>query len=258
MTSWQTLDHELCAWAEEGRRAGLWWRDDDAAEDSPALRQLLDLAGGDTPPVVIAVVPARLSDATAERISAGAGQSCWVAQHGYAHANHARDNEKKIELGGIHPAALCESQLRTGLALLSSRFRAQFLPMLVPPWNRIAAALIPRLPALGYTAISTYGAREAAQAETGLNQINCHVDILNWRQSAVFVGEAEALRLACEHLSARRHGTADATEPTGLLSHHLCHDKTAWRFLAEFFARTIDHPGAQWIAPPDLFGTGND
>ena len=257
MTSWQALDDELCAWADEGRRAGLWWRDDDAAEDSPALQQLLYLAGGDAPPVVIAVVPAKLCDATVERISADARQNCWVAQHGYAHANHARGNEKKIELGGIHPAALCESQLHTGLAILSSRFLEQFLPMLVPPWNRIAANLIPRLPALGYAALSTYGARDAAQAETGLNQINCHVDILNWRQGAKFVGEAEALRLACEHLSARRHGTADVDEPTGLLTHHLCHDKKVWRFLAEFFARTVDHPGAQWIAPPNLFGTGN-
>ena len=214
--------------------------------DEPMVECLIgreDLAGGDTPPVVIAVVPATLSDA--------------VAQHGYAHANHARDNEKKIELGGMHPAALCESQLSTGLALLSSRFSSQFLPMLVPPWNRIAADLIPRLQTLGYTAISTYGARDAAQTGTSLNQINCHVDILNWRQGAVFIGEAEALRLACEHLSARRHGTADADEPTGLLSHHLCHDNTAWRFLAEFFARTVNHPGAQWVAPPDLFGAGN-
>ncbi len=96
MTNWQALDDELCAWAEEGRRAGLWWRDDDAAKDSPALRQLLDLAGGDAPPVVIAVVPATLSDAAAERISAGAGQShYWVVQHGYAHANHASDNERR-------------------------------------------------------------------------------------------------------------------------------------------------------------------
>ncbi len=256
MTSWQALDDELRAWAGDGRRAGLWWRDDDAAEDSPALRQLLDLAGGDAPPVVIAVIPATLSDTTAERISADAGQGRWVVQHGYAHANHARDNEKKIELGGSHPAALCESQLRAGLALLSSRFKAQFLPMLVPPWNRIAPDLIPRLPGLGYAAISTYGARRVAQSETGFSQINCHVDILNWRQGAVFIGEAEALRLACEHLSARRRGTADADEPTGLLSHHLRHDKAAWRFLAEFFARTVNHPGAQWIAPADLLGAG--
>jgi len=256
MTSWQALDDELCAWAGDGRRAGLWWRDDDAAEDSPALQQLLGLAGGAAPPVVIAVIPATLSDAAAERIGASAGQGRWVVQHGYAHANHARDHEKKIELGGNYPAALCESQLRAGLALLSARFRAQFLPMLVPPWNRIAPDLIARLPALGYAAISTYGARDAAQAGTGLSQINCHIDILNWRHGAAFVGEAEALKLACEHLSARRRGVADADEPTGLLSHHVRQDKAAWRFLAEFFARTADHPGAQWIEPAALFGAG--
>ncbi len=254
MTSWQALDDELRAWAGDGRRAGLWWRDDDAAEDSPALQRLLGLAGGEAPALVIAVIPARLSDAAAERIRAGAGPAWRVVQHGYAHTNHARENEKKIELGGGHPAELCEIQLRAGLALLSERFAEQFLPVLVPPWNRIAPALIPRLPALGFSALSTYGARNAAQPEAGLKRINCHVDILDWRARAAFLGEAEALKLACEHLSARRLGMADADEPTGLLSHHLRQDRAAWRFMAEFFARTSAHPGAHWIEPATLFG----
>ena len=256
MTGWQDLDDELNAWAGDGRRAGLWWRDDDAAEDSPALRRLLGLAGGDAPPLVMAVIPATLSDAAAQLIGAGAAAQCWVVQHGYTHANHARENEKKIELGGSHPTELCESQLRAGQAILSARFANQFLPALVPPWNRIAPELIPRLPALGYGAISTYGAREATAPENGLKRINCHVDILNWRQGAAFLGEAEALTLACNHLAARRGGRADGGEPTGLLSHHLQQDEATWRFLAEFFARTSDHPGAEWVDPAMLFGRG--
>ena len=252
MTSWQALDDELHAWADAGRRAGLWWRDDDAAEDTPALRQLLDLAGGDAPPLVIAVIPATISAAAAERISAGAGPLGRVVQHGYAHINHARDNEKKIELGGGQPAQECAAQLESGLALLSDRFGERFLPVLVPPWNRIEPALIPRLPELGFSALSTYGARDVT--ETGLRRINCHVDILNWRGAAAFVGEAEALKLACDHLSARRRGLADGDEPTGLLSHHLQQDKAAWHFLAEFFGRTAAHPGAHWIAPATMFG----
>ncbi|HJN61376.1 MAG TPA: polysaccharide deacetylase family protein [Alphaproteobacteria bacterium] len=254
MSDWRALDEELRALAGAGRRAGLWWRDDDAAEDSPALARLLDLAGGAAPAPLLAVIPAMLSEAAAARIdgSTGAGAELRIAQHGYAHANHARDNEKKIELGGSQPVHECIAQLRAGSALLSERFAKRFLPLLVPPWNRIAPALIARLPALGYAALSTYGGRAAALPVNGLKRVNCHIDILDWRAGAAFLGEAEALRLACQQLAARRLGDGDADEPIGLLSHHLRHDEAAWRFLAEFFARTQAHPGAHWIAPADL------
>ena len=43
-----------------------------------ALTLLLGLASGDAPPLVIAIIPATLSDAAAERISVGAGQGRWV------------------------------------------------------------------------------------------------------------------------------------------------------------------------------------
>jgi len=256
MTGWRALDDELNAWAADGRRASLWWRDDDAAEDAPALQRLLALASDAAPSLVLAVIPATLNDDATHRIGTGVGKHWWVVQHGYAHANHARDNEKKIELGGGHSAALCETQLESGRAILSQRFANHFLPALVPPWNRIAPGLIPRLAALGYAALSTYGARDAAQPVSSLKQINCHVDILNWRAGATFLGENEALKLACEHLKARREGKADCGEPTGLLSHHLQQDEAAWRFLPEFFARTMDHPGAHWIDPVTLFNTG--
>ena len=254
MSGWRALDDELHAWAGAGRRARLWWRDDDAAEDSPALARLLDLAGGAAPAPVLAVIPAGLSEAAAARIDAdaSAGPEWRIAQHGYAHSNHARENEKKIELGGSLSLHECIAQLRAGSALLSERFPKRFLPLLVPPWNRIAPALIPRLAGLGYVALSTYGGRAAAPPVSGLKRVNCHIDILDWRAGAAFLGEAETLRLACGQLAGRRRGGGDADEPIGLLSHHLRHDEAAWRFLAEFFARTAAHPGAHWIAPADL------
>ena len=254
MTSWRALDDELRAWAGAGRRAALWWRDDDAAEDSPALARLLELAKSTAAPLVIAVIPAALREAAAARINTHDAAGLAVVQHGYAHTDHARDGGKKIELGGANPLAACRAHLHMGQEILSRRFAGRFVPALVPPWNRIDPALMPLLPALGYNAISTYGARQSAQPETGLRQINCHIDILDWRQGAAFVGEAEALKLACAHLQARRQGAADADEPTGLLSHHLRHDEAAWAFLAQFIARTAAHPGAHWPAPATLFG----
>ncbi len=248
MSGWPALDAELTAWADAGTCAEFWWRDDDAADDEPALGRLLDLAG--EVPLAIAAIPASLSGDAAARIAAQAGPEGRVVQHGYAHANHARADEKKIELGGGNSLADCEAQLREGFAILTKRFGEKFLPVLVPPWNRIDPELIPRLPALGFRAISTYDTHRAA----GLKQINCHVDILDWRNGAAFLGEDAALALVCRHLAAKRRGNADGGEPTGILSHHLRHGEEAWRFLAEFFQRTADHPAARWRAPAELFG----
>ncbi len=253
MTSWQRLDSELEAWAAVGKRATLWWRDDDAAEDCPALERLLTLAEAEAAPLVIAAIPAALREAAVARINASQAPGLAVVQHGYAHTNHAREGEKKIELGGANPAPQCIAHLHMGHEILSGRFPKRFLPTLVPPWNRIDPALLGQLPALGYTAISIYGARQSAEPEAGLKQINCHIDILNWRQDAVFLDEAEVLKLACNHLEARRNNQVDVDEPTGLLSHHLRHDEAAWRFLEKFVGRTAVHPAAQWLRPTTLF-----
>ena len=248
MSGWPALDAELNAWADAGTCAEFWWRDDDAAEDGPALGRLLDLAG--EAPLAIATIPARVSDTAAARIAAQAGPEGRVVQHGYAHANHARAGEKKIELGGSNALTDCESQLREGFTILAKQFGEIFLPVLVPPWNRIDDKLLPHLPRLGVRAISTYGAHRAK----GLRQINCHVDILDWRNGAAFLGTDAALALACRHLAAKRLGAADRGEPTGVLSHHMRHGEDAWRFLAEFFRHTAAHPAARWRAPADLFG----
>ncbi len=253
MTSWLKLDRELDQWATAGRRATLWWRDDAAAADGPALEKLLALAEAEAAPLVIAAIPAQLRDAAQARINASRAPGLAVVQHGYAHSNHARKGEKKIELGGANPAGECRAHLDMGREILSQRFPERFLPALVPPWNRIDPALLGQLPALGYTAISIYGARQSAEPEAGLKQINCHLDLLNWRQDAVFLDEAEVLKLACNHLEARRNNQVDVDEPTGLLSHHLRHDEAAWRFLEKFVGRTAVHPAAQWLRPTTLF-----
>ncbi len=254
MNSWQALDSELDAWAEAGRRATFWWRDDDAAEDCPALEKLLGLAETAAVPLVLAVIPAALREAAVTRINGSRAPNLAVVQHGYAHTNHARDGEKKIELGGANPAEHCCAHLHMGQDILVQHFGARLQPVLVPPWNRIDPSLIPALAKMGFAVLSTYGARESAPPKTSPRQINCHVDILDWRQEAVFLGESAALQLACAHLRARRLAEVDADEPTGLLSHHLQQDAAAWRFLADFFKRTLAHPAAAWPDPATLFG----
>ena len=69
--------------------------DDDAFDDTSALRTLLALTDG--LPVSLAVVPEPAVDRLAERLSHHSDIT--VLQHGFAHRNHAPAEEKKTEYG---------------------------------------------------------------------------------------------------------------------------------------------------------------
>jgi hypothetical protein len=246
MTDWADLTRELDAWAAAGRDATVWWRDDDAVEPTPAFETLLDLAARHAAPLALAVIPARASPALAVRIAA-AGDHITPLQHGFAHRNHAQAPEKKIELGGNRSGHdICE-ELARGQARMASLFGGPAQPVLVPPWNRIDAGLLPSLPRLGYSAFSTYGPRQSPRAAAGLVQVNCHLDLMRWEAPRGFAGETIARDLILDHLRQRRMGTADAAEPSGILSHHAAHDAAAWDFLDRLLAALCAHPAARFV-----------
>lgn len=248
---WRALDDELDRWAEQGLRATFWWRDDDAGEDTAALGRLLALAAG--VPLALAAVPRALTSDAARHIADTPGVA--VLQHGFAHANHEPPTAKKAELGAARKPDDVLRELAAGRALLEAR-GARPLNVLVPPWNRIAPALLPALPGLLIAGISCYGARENAWAAPGLLQVNSHIDLIAWRGSRGFVGEDAALGLTLAHLGARRLGNADAAEPTGLLSHHADHDEATWRFIEAFIARTAAHRAVHWLSADAVFQAG--
>ena len=119
--------------------------------------------------------------------------------------------------------------------------------------ERIDPALLPRLPGLGFTGLSTAKPRAAREPLPGLIQANCHLDILQWRPQRQFLGTAAALDLLCGHLAARRGGTAEIPEPSGLLTHHLVHDAAAWDFLAGLLARLAAHPAVHFLSVRAVF-----
>ena len=192
MTGWPELEGELDAWAAAGRRAPLWWRDDDAVEPSAALDRLLKLAPGAGLPLTLAVIPARCSLALPAALS-GQRESLVVVQHGFAHRNHAAATAKKIELGRERPLEAVLEELARGHVFMLSAFGARFRPLLVPPWNRIDSPLLFHLPDLGLTALSTFGGAHLPASVPGLRVANCHVDIMRWAQPRGFLGKAEVL-----------------------------------------------------------------
>lgn len=238
---WDELERELDCWSEAEPVATCWWRDDDAVDATPALERLVQLRA----PLALAVVPRFATQALADAI-----RQCplvRVVQHGWSHENHAPANQKKAELHASRTFASLRADLTEGARTLRDLFGDDFLPLLVPPWNRIAPALRPQLAGLGICALSTFGPRNRQSMVPGLPRLNTHVDILDWRGTRGFRGVDIVLADVVRHLRARRAGRVDAAEPTGLLSHHLVHDEGCWSFIEDLIAVVDAHPAAGWI-----------
>lgn len=236
------LRKALDARAKENRPALLWWRDDDAVEPTAELDRLLDLSAASAVPLTLAVIPEGTGAPLAERLAGLGGIS--VAVHGWSHRNHAPSSEKKQELGVHRPVGVVLDELAKGLAHLRALHPARFVPMLVPPWNRIAPGVVEGLPALGFAALSTFGPAKTAP----LQVVNTHVDLMDWHRTRGGRPTGELL----DELARVIDG--NALEAIGILSHHLVHDAQCWSFLGTLFALTRSHPGCRWVRVNDLLG----
>ncbi|MFW2228417.1 MULTISPECIES: polysaccharide deacetylase family protein [Rhizobium] len=242
--AWDPLRRELDRWQAAGRVARFWLRDDDAVEPTQPLETLLALTGESGVPLMLAIIPGLTGETLAARLAEET--SVAVAVHGWSHTNHAGPQGKKQELGGERPAEAVLGELGEGFRLLRRLHPARFLPVLVPPWNRIDAALIPALPALGFAALSVYG---RAKQDGPMPLLNTHVDIIDWHGTRGGRGEAELVAELVAELDDRFAG---GDEPLGVLTHHLVHDVAAWDFLSALFAVTTRHPAVRWSSASEL------
>jgi len=253
MATWAELEAELAAWEDAGRTATLWWRDDDAVAPGPALTHLTDLSERHAIPLALAVVPAGIDPELAPFLETRPLTS--PLQHGFAHRNHAPDGEKSAEFGPQRPGEIMAHEIAEGWQLLG-RALANAAPVFVPPWNRIAPALVPDLAVAGLRGLSTFAPRQTALPHPAIRQVNTHVDIIAWRAGRCFAGEPRILHQMVDHLRARRLGDVDAGEPTGLLTHHLVHDVGCWAFVDALFELTRGARSVSWLSVHDAFALG--
>ncbi len=249
--AWRWLARELDRWGEAGLTAQFWWRDDDATAPGPKLERLADLAAVHAVPLALAVIPDRVDDALGAWLESRPLLS--VLQHGFAHVNHAAAGERGIELGGELPSARALVELEQGRRRLDRLFGERFVPVLVPPWNRIAADLLPGLPPLGLHGLSTMRVRKTAWPVDGLLQVNTHLDPVHWRADRGFIGSYPAIAILVQHLVARRTGYRDRDEPTGLLTHHRAQNGATWRFTESLLKFVKEHPAGSWIGAPEIW-----
>ena len=247
------LLNELDAWHRAGLNASLWWRDDDASEPSVALDRLVYLSETFHAPCGLATIPVRAGNALAEFVDGSA--YLWVLQHGYAHINHAPSGSGAWELGLHRPKSVVLEELNDGMTRLRQLFHDRFIPVVVPPWNKMDAELMPYLPVMGYRGVSASYKKIRPVPPADLRVADAHCDLLKWKKghTARFAGSEKCVANLVGHLKDKRLGLVDETEPTCILSHHLEMDDDAWNFMDGLLSVTSAHPAATWMSPADIW-----
>jgi hypothetical protein len=247
MASWLELSDELDRWYQAGLQATFWWRDDDAADDTPQLDTLLRHAGA--VPLALAVIPELATRRLAEKLSNY--DFVVVLQHGWRHVNHASSGYN--EYPASRAVEEVSQELANGRLVLTALFGLQTIPVFCPPWHGFDSCFLPLLRRNGIIGISRKGPRSAAFAAEGLFVVNVHIAPIKWTDPPSFEGDALYLGQVIDHLSGRRCGLYDAAEPTGLLTHHLAQNDESFAFVSRFVEIVSEHPSATWVDARNVF-----
>jgi len=248
----QEIQDELDNWKRSGMTAALWWRDDDAAEPCVGLDRLIRLGNEYAVPCGLATIPVRSGESLGKIVSDA--PYVWIIQHGYAHKNHAPSGAGAWELGLHRPESVVLEDLRNGMLTLSQLFKDRFVPVVVPPWNRMDAELLPSLPGMGFLGVSASYKKHRPAPPAGIRVADAHCDVLSWKKKqARFAGVEHCVADIVEHLKDKRTGLVDSDEPTCVLTHHLEMDDDSWNFMEGLFAVTSVHSAAQWMSPVDIW-----
>lgn len=226
MNVFAPLEKALQQRAEAGTPVQVFFRDDDAADDLPALRRLLQLFQAQQTPLNLAVIPGTLTAAgRALLLSAveAAPELFELQQHGWQHVNHETTG-RKCEFGASRSLAEQFADLQRGQARLNEAFGAHWFPVFVPPWNRCTATTAEALAQLGFRGLSRLRG-EAPLAGATLPEIPVTLDLFRWQGGAQLRPPAE---LSAE-LGAQVAVTA---APVGVMLHHKVMDETALAFVA--------------------------
>ena len=141
-----------------------------------------------------------------------------------------------------------------GQATLTGLFGDAALPVLAPPWNRVAGSLLGRMASAGLSGLSRYKPRQNPIAAAGVLEVNTHVDLIRWRDGRSGASLADITADLAAHLAAKRTGDADRGEPTGVLAHHLVMDTVAWATLKALLAKLASDPRVSWPSAHGIFG----
>lgn len=235
MTPLDRLAAHFDACAARGAPQPVWWRDDDARRRGPRLAAVQETAAAAGAVIALAVIP---DGVEANLLDWCATEGVAVLQHGVGHRNHQIAG-KSAELGDARPVEAIMAELVAARQRLVS---PAFLPVLVPPWNRMREDLAGPLAEAGYVGVSRFGKGVGAGPP---RRVDTHIDPIEWRGARRLQPDATLDRMVMDAIA--------AGGPIGLLTHHRDHDAAITAFVADFAALVGAHPGARWVSPRTLF-----
>ncbi|CAN7479865.1 polysaccharide deacetylase [Bosea sp. LjRoot90] len=177
-------------------------------------------------------------------------------QHGTWHRNHAPADEKKGEFGLHRPLPEILTEIAAGQKRLRELFGDRFVPVFVPPWNRIHPAIASELPGLGFTGLSCFRNFTLGPAG-GPCLVNTDLDLIDWHGGRVGRQPDDLLAEMVQTLAIRRM-SPESNQPFGLLLHHHDHDSAAWDVLTNLLIRLSGHAAVAFSGPDALFGAATD
>lgn len=246
---WHPLVMELHAWADLGRRALFWWRDDDAVTTTDNLAFLTELSHQFQIPVLLAVIPAFADEALGQHVSSHPLLS--AAVHGWRHDNHAPEGQKSSEFGNTRDGAAVRRDLEAAQDQIDRLFARPAAQIFVPPWNRYDPRLVPLLEQMGFRILSASGAPGLNRISPDLRQLNVEIDPIDWRGTRSLVEPAKLIALITEKCRERRRAGA-FHQPLGFMTHHLVHDQKVWLFTQALLGLIAQHRGSTWVSAQDL------
>lgn len=248
-THWQTLSRELDNWQAAGRQLRLWLRDDDAVAPTPALTRLSDLAERHGAPVLLAVIPMLAEPALASALEDM--PRLRPCQHGVWHRNHAQAGAKKSEFGADRAETAVDGEIAAGRDRLRDLIGSDFLPVFVPPWNRIDPGHAARLGSLGFSGLSCF--RNYRHGPTGGPRLlNTQIDVMDWHGGRMGRRPDDLLPEIVAQMIAMRGDVPHRAAALGLLLHHRDHDEGAWSVLHDILSLAGAHPAVHFADPAEL------
>ena len=213
-----------------GKPVDVFFRNDDVDEDEATLRRLLSLFAANNIPVILGVIPARLTTAGIELLQQFSA-SIELVQHGWQHVNHEMTG-RKCEFGASRSFAEQFDDLSRGQARMDEAFGAQWFPAFIPPWNRCTAITEQALRQLGFRVLSKLREKESG-AIVPLREISVTLDLYRWKEGAQLKSAAEILSDLTQQI---QHGSV-----IGIMLHHKVMTEEAFSFLAALLNELRQH-----------------
>jgi peptidoglycan/xylan/chitin deacetylase (PgdA/CDA1 family) len=217
--NWSELQQRLAATGA----VDVFFRDDDVDEDEPTLRRLLELFAQKNVPVILGVIPARLTNDGIQRL-AQFPMTIEIVQHGWQHVNHELTG-RKCEFGNSRSFAEQLADIAQGQTRMREAFDDNWFPAFIPPWNRCTPPTCQALDQLGFHVLSQLHRDAAPRTGFSFQEISVTLDLFRWKDGARLRPQEELFEALSQQLA--------QPPPIGILLHHKVMHDEAFLFLEQ-------------------------